>query len=165
MHRGPFFERPRNFLGPKANFKIRICWIVAQFLAHKPVNFPSLTDSFIISFSKLLEPWSWMQTRNSFLGPKSYQDFSETGPWSVVYLSMSNIRATKTTNYNRGNTINGKPVVFIVTQKAENFNWPEANLLCTSMTEELKSGLPRTNPVSSYREDWTHALCVTISVL
>ena len=68
-----------------------------------------------------------MQTRNSFLGPKSYQDFSETGPWSVVYLSMSNIRATKTTNYNRGNTINGKPVVFIVTQKAKNFNWPEEN--------------------------------------
>ena len=85
-----------------------------------------------------------MQTRNSFLGPKSYQDFSETGPWSVVYLSMSNIRATKTTNYNRGNTIilafwvtmnttglpliiNGKPVVFIVTQKAKNFNWPEVN--------------------------------------
>ena len=127
MHRGPFLERPRNFLGPKANFKIRICWIGAQFLAHKPVNFASLTDSFIISFSKLLEPWSWMQTRNSFLGPKSYQDFSETGPWSVVYLSMSNIRATKTTNYNRGNTINGKPVVFIVTQKAKNFNWPEVN--------------------------------------
>ena len=51
--------------------------------AHKPVNFASLTDSFIISFSKLLEPWSWMQTwqtRNSYAGPKSYRDVWETRP-------------------------------------------------------------------------------------
>jgi len=94
----PKWTGARFSKGPE-NQKIRICWIVAQFLAHKPVNFASLTDSFIISFSKLSEFWSWMQTQNSFLGPKSYQDFSETGPWSVVHLSMSNIRATKTTNY------------------------------------------------------------------
>ena len=49
--------------------------------AHKPVNFASLTDSFIISFSKLLEPCSWMrtwQTRSSYEGPKSYREFWET---------------------------------------------------------------------------------------
>ena len=54
--------------------------------AHKPVNFASLTDSFIISFSKLLEPWSWMQTwqtRNSYAGPKSYRDVWETRPVSL----------------------------------------------------------------------------------
>ena len=59
---GPFLERPDNFSGPKANFEIKTCWIVAQFLSHKPANFASLTDSFIIAFSKLLKLWSWMQT-------------------------------------------------------------------------------------------------------
>ena len=48
--RGPFFERPGNFSGPKANFEIQTCWIVAQLMAHKPVNFASLTDSFILLF-------------------------------------------------------------------------------------------------------------------
>jgi len=40
----PVLERPGNFFDLKANFKIKTCWIVAQFLAHKPVNFASLTD-------------------------------------------------------------------------------------------------------------------------
>ena len=40
------------FLGKKANFKIKTCWIVVHFLAHKLVNFALLTDSFILSFSK-----------------------------------------------------------------------------------------------------------------
>ena len=53
--RGPFLERPGNFSGPKANFEIKTCWIVAQFLAHKPVNSASLTDTFIVSFSRLLK--------------------------------------------------------------------------------------------------------------
>ena len=81
--RGPFLKKPGNFSGPKANFKIKICWIVAQFLAHKPVNIALLTDKFILSFSKLLEPWSWMQTqktRNSFLGMKRYWGFHKTDP-------------------------------------------------------------------------------------
>ena len=39
--RGSFLERPGNFSGTKANFEIKTCWIVAQFLAHKPVNFAS----------------------------------------------------------------------------------------------------------------------------
>ena len=47
--------------------------MVEQFLAHKPVNSPSLTGSFIVSFSKLLKLWSWIQigeTQNNFPGPK-----------------------------------------------------------------------------------------------
>ena len=83
VNRGPFLERKGNFLGPRANFKIKTCWIVAQFLTYKPVNFSSLSDNFIVWFSKLLKLWSWMQirqTQNSFLGPKSHQDFLETGP-------------------------------------------------------------------------------------
>ena len=51
MIRGPFLERPGNFANPKADFKIK----TAQFVAHKPGHFALLTDSFIVSFSKLLK--------------------------------------------------------------------------------------------------------------
>ena len=51
MTRGPFLERPGNFASPKADFKIK----TAQFLAHKPGHFALLTDSFIVSFAKLLK--------------------------------------------------------------------------------------------------------------
>ena len=51
MTRGPFLERPGNFANTKADFQIK----TAQFLAHKPGNFALLTDSFIVSFSKLLK--------------------------------------------------------------------------------------------------------------
>ena len=45
-------SEPRNIVGPKSKFKIKI---VAQFLAHKPVNFALLTDNYIVSFSKIIE--------------------------------------------------------------------------------------------------------------
>ena len=81
---GPFFKRPRNLLGSKANIKISTCWIVAQFQAHKPVNFASLTDRFIVlKLSKSLNLGSWVQTEqahNIFPGPKSFWDFQETNP-------------------------------------------------------------------------------------
>ena len=35
----------------KANLKIKTCWIVAQLLAHKLVNFASLTQSIIFKIS------------------------------------------------------------------------------------------------------------------
>ena len=54
--RGLFLENPENVQGPKVNFKIKTSWIVAQFLAHKPVNLASLTDSLIVLFfSELLK--------------------------------------------------------------------------------------------------------------
>ena len=90
VDRGPFLERPGNFSVPKANFKIQTFWIVAQFLARKPVNFASLlTDSFIVLVSKFLKVWTWMQTRqtqNSFPGPKSYRNFRETGPCMGLHV-------------------------------------------------------------------------------
>ena len=52
LSRASFPERLSNFLGKKANFKIKTCWIVVHFLAHKLVNFALLTDGFILSFSK-----------------------------------------------------------------------------------------------------------------
>ena len=51
---GPFLQKTDNFSGLKANFEIKTSWTVAKFLAHKPVNFPSFTDNFIVLFSKLL---------------------------------------------------------------------------------------------------------------
>ena len=64
----------------KANVDIKTCRMVAQFLAHKPVNSALLTDSFILSFSKLLKLWSWMQTRQTQIqlsGPRKVTGTSE----------------------------------------------------------------------------------------
>ena len=57
---GLFLESADNFTGPKENFKIKTCWIISRFLAHRPVKFVLLTDNFIVSFSKPLKLWSWM---------------------------------------------------------------------------------------------------------
>ena len=67
---GPFLERPGNLSGPKANFEIKTCLIVvAQFLANKAASLALLlfwvTDSFIVSISKLMKLWSWMQRRQT----------------------------------------------------------------------------------------------------
>ena len=45
---GTIFEGPGNFSGPKGNFEIKTCYIAVQFLAHKPVNFASFTNSCIV---------------------------------------------------------------------------------------------------------------------
>ena len=50
MCRGPFLERPGNLSGPKANFKIKTCGILAQFLAHKPDQITSITDVSLFYF-------------------------------------------------------------------------------------------------------------------
>ena len=96
--RGSFLERPGNFSGPKTNLKINTCWIEAQFLAHKLVNFASLTYSLIELFSNLLKLWSWMQTQtqNSFPGPKSYRDFWEPGPRTAILFSRHNDTGSRT---------------------------------------------------------------------
>ena len=52
---GLFLKRPGNFLGQKANFEIKVCWTVFQFLAYKPVNFALLVDSFICIIFKIFE--------------------------------------------------------------------------------------------------------------
>ena len=91
----PVSRKTWKLFGLRANFKIKTCWIVPQFLAHKPIKIASFADSFIVLFSKLLKLWSWMQTQqtqNSFPGPKSYRDFRETAArplcaqrfWSVA---------------------------------------------------------------------------------
>ena len=82
-----------KLLGPKANFEIQTCWIVAQFLAYKPVNFASLTDSFYVLFSKLLKIWSWMQTqqtKNSFPARKVTETFEKQ---SRLTFSLSDKRS------------------------------------------------------------------------
>ena len=77
---GPFSRKARKLFGQEGK-----CWILAQFIGQKPVNFALLTDNFIVSCSKLLKLRSWMQTRrtqNSFPGPKRYMECRETGPWT-----------------------------------------------------------------------------------
>ena len=78
-----FSNSPATVSRPKANFEIQTCWMVAQLMAHKPVNFASLTDSFIVLFSKLLKLWSWMQTQqtqNSFPAKKVTETFEKQSP-------------------------------------------------------------------------------------
>ena len=65
MFWGPFLERSSNFSAPKANFENKTSWMVAKFLAHKQVNFGLLTDTFLLSFLKLLKVWPWMQTQQT----------------------------------------------------------------------------------------------------
>ena len=63
----------------------------------------------------------------------------------------------------KGNTIADKPVVFIVAHKFKNPNRPEANQLTVyKVTEELNSGLPRTNPASGQGGDWSRGIRITI---
>ena len=65
MFWGPFLERSSNLSAPKANFEIKTSWMVAKFLANKQVNFGLLTDTFLLSFLKLLKVWPWMQTQQT----------------------------------------------------------------------------------------------------
>ena len=74
----PVSRKAGNFLGQKANFDIKTCWIVAQFQAHKLVNFGSLTDSFIVSFSKLLNVD--LECKQQLFGPQTLLGLSGKGP-------------------------------------------------------------------------------------
>ena len=56
---GPFLESPGNFTGPKSNIQIEI-QMKARVLVSKLLHFVSLTDSFIVLDTKLLEPRSLM---------------------------------------------------------------------------------------------------------
>ena len=60
--------------------------MVAQFLAQKPVNFASLTDS-LIRFSKLMfETLILNANTKRLLGPKSYRNSSRNRPqaWKTL---------------------------------------------------------------------------------
>ena len=89
---GPFLERPGNFSGPKANFKITTFWKVAQFLSHKPVTFASLTDSFIVLFLKIIETLILNANTTStkhLSGPEKFPGLSRNRPL-VGNRSMQN---------------------------------------------------------------------------
>ena len=53
LRKGLFLERPGNFSGPY--FEINTCWIVGTVLNSQTGQFASLTASFNVPFSKLLE--------------------------------------------------------------------------------------------------------------
>ena len=107
----PVSRKAGNLSSPKANFVVKTCWIVAQFVAHKAVNFASLNVNFIVRFSKLLKLWSWMQTRqtkNRFSGPKSYRDFGETGPWAELFIAGLKLTRVSAKFEFRHESLNGK---------------------------------------------------------
>ena len=81
--RGPFLKGPANFLGPKTNFKIQTCWIGSTVASPQTVNCASLSDSFIVLFSKLLKPWSGMQT----------QQTQNSFPSRIKWSALKNINA------------------------------------------------------------------------
>ena len=98
--------------------------IEGQFLSHTPINFASLTDSFVVLFSILLNfdlECSAQQTQNSFLGPKSYRDFRETGPrseqrvWKWHCLVWKRVRIWRTRRH-------------IPTKNFQEYPPPETNL-------------------------------------
>ena len=105
---GPISQdiRPRNFLGLKANFKTQTCWIVPQFLAHKPVNFASLTDNFILLFSKLLKLWSCRVQRKSFL------QLAIRASWSKHLLAQTSFQLAPTTFW-WADWLHGSSVIWI----------------------------------------------------
>ena len=87
--RGPFLLGPGNFSRPKANFEVKTCklLIVAQFLAHKPVNFASLTDAFILPIFKITETLILnANTENikQLFGPEKLSGLRETGPTALI---------------------------------------------------------------------------------
>ena len=61
--------------------------IVAKFLTHKPVNFASLTYSFIacIIFKIIIKTLIFTANTTNIKrlsGPEKFRDFRETGPWA-----------------------------------------------------------------------------------
>ena len=50
-----FSKGPQTFRSQRQILKSTPVELEAQFLAHNPVNYASLTDSFIVLFSKLLK--------------------------------------------------------------------------------------------------------------
>ena len=79
MARGQFLESPGNFSNPEANIKVQACWIAAEFLAHEPVSFASIIDSFILLFLKSLKLWSWINAKQ-LSGPEEFPGLSRNRP-------------------------------------------------------------------------------------
>ena len=88
---GPVSPKAReHFLSRKANFQIKTCWIVAQFLAHKPVNFAWLTDSFIGSFANYWSLNANTANINQLSGPEKFPSISRNGAQApVTYMFVA----------------------------------------------------------------------------
>ena len=76
LRKGLFLERPGNFSGPY--FEINTCWIVGTVLNSQTGQFASLTASFNVPFSKLLE-YKHDKHKTAFRAQNG-RELSETGP-------------------------------------------------------------------------------------
>ena len=93
-----FFKCMETFLSPSAYFKIKTCSIVAQFLAHKPVNFASLTDSFIVSFSNYWNLNANAANINQLSGPEKFPGISRKraqAPVTYTFLASRGCLLTR----------------------------------------------------------------------
>ena len=82
---GPVSPKARKrFLSRKANFQIKTCWIEVQFLAHKPVNFAWLNDSFIVSFANYWSLNANTANINQLSGPEKFPGMSRIGAQAPV---------------------------------------------------------------------------------
>ena len=90
-----FSKDPETFWARRQIFKIKTCWIVTQFLSHKPFSFISSADSFIVLFSKLLKLTLVLNenTTNTkqFSGSEKLPDFRETGSRKLGFVCCGNL--------------------------------------------------------------------------
>ena len=75
-----FSKVPVTFLGPKANFVIKACWIVVQFLAHKLVNFASDSHCTIFKIIDTLILNANMANIKPLFGPENLLELSRNVP-------------------------------------------------------------------------------------
>ena len=134
----PFFERPANFSGMKANFKIKTSWIVAQFLAHKPISLAfSTTDSFIVSFPNFVRKYNANAGNTKQLsGPETFPGLSRNGPLALHHPSASSLMKGRVT-FRAGKAILSC-CVFIQDRSFNNF---ESATMKLSVKEAKLTGL------------------------
>ena len=88
----PVSRKTRKLFGPKRNFEIKTCYIAAQFLAHKPVNFASFTNSFIVlHILKITETLILNANTKQLSGPEKLRRLSGNRPLGtrLEYRSMA----------------------------------------------------------------------------
>ena len=89
--RGPFLERPGNFSGAKANFKIQTSWTVAHFLAHKPILLPQLVVSSYYSQNY----WNFALEYKHFKHKTAFQARKVTGAFEKQASALPRINSAR----------------------------------------------------------------------
>ena len=89
--RGPFLERPGNFSGAKAHFKIQTSWIVAHFLAHKPILLPQL----VLSSYYFQSYWNFALEYKHFKHKTAFRARKVTGAFEKQASALPRINSAR----------------------------------------------------------------------